>query len=103
RIHASGVVGLLGIVLLFVAAPLIVARILLTVVVGVVVALPFRDRLLRGLLFNEAIAAAAVIAVLYAASGAVATPDHLPVAKLRLENGSARGALVAFDGSIWYL
>jgi hypothetical protein len=78
-------------------------RMLLAVVVGLVVAWPFRERIVQGLSFTEVIAASATFAILYAASGAVVTPEHLPVAKLKLESGSARGALVAVDGSSWYL
>jgi len=103
RTRASEAVVALGFVFLLVLAPVMIARVLLTVVVGIFAALPFRERFLRGFAFNEIIAAAAVYAVLYAASGAVVTPDHLPVAKLRLETGSMSGALVAFDGSTWYI
>jgi hypothetical protein len=102
-VRRRGTISILGVVVLLVLAPLMVARMLLTVVVSVAIGLPFRERFLRGFSFNEIIAAASVFAVLYAASGAVVTPDHLPAAKLKLESGSASGALVAFDGSTWYL
>lgn len=103
RVAIQVVFALLGIGWLLVFLPLLVIRMLLTIAVGLVVAWPFRERIMRGLSFNEIIAASAVFAVLYAASGAIVMPDHLPVAKLKLESGSTKGALVAFDGSTWYL
>lgn len=100
---ANGAIGLFGCAVLLALAPLVLVRMLLTLCAGVVVAFPVRERFARRFSLNEIAAAGAVFAILYTASGAIVTPDHLPVAKLKLENGSASGALIAFDGSTWYL
>jgi hypothetical protein len=103
RLGVQALFVILGVGGLFVFMPLLLIRMLITVAIGLVVAWPFRERIMRGLSFNEIVAASAVFAVLYAASGAVVMPEHLAVAKLKLESGSTKGALVAFDGSSWYL
>jgi hypothetical protein len=97
-------VAALGVVFFIVVIPaLVLVRYLVTAVAAGIVALAFRERFTRRFSLGEVVGAGAIFAVLFTASGALITPHHLPVAKLRLENGSASGALVVFDGSTWYL
>jgi hypothetical protein len=78
-------------------------RWLFTIGLTLIAALAFRNRLRLPFAFRELMGLAAVFAVVYTVSGAFLTPDHLPIAKLQLRNGSTRGVLVAFDGAMWYL
>jgi hypothetical protein len=96
--------AVLGCVLLILVLPALdLVRYLVTFVAAIFVAFGFRERFSREFSLGEIAGAGAIFAVLYTASGALVTPHHLPVAKLQLDNGSARGALIAFDGSTWYL
>jgi hypothetical protein len=104
RVGVKGAVGVLGGVFFVLAIPaLVLVRYIVTFVAAGIAAFAFREGFTRRFSLSEIVGAGALFAVLYTVSGAVITPHHLPVAKLRLENGSASGALVAYDGSTWYL
>lgn len=104
ELGVKGAVGILAGVFFLLAVPaLVLVRYLFTFVGSAPIAFGFRERFTRRFSLGEILGAGAIAAVLYTVSGALVTPHHLPVAELRLDSGSARGALVAFDGSTWYL
>jgi hypothetical protein len=104
KVAIKGTYGVLGLVFVLLALPALdLVRYVVTFGAAVFVAWGFRERFTGRFSLGEIVGAGAIFAVLFTASGALVRPHHLPVAELQLENGSVSGALVAYDGSTWYL
>jgi hypothetical protein len=103
RVGIKAVYVLMGCAVVIWTPLLELSRWLLTIGLILIAARAFRNNLRLPLSFRELMGLAAVFAVVYTVSGALLTPAHLPVANLKLRNGSTSGALVAFDGATWYL